>query len=171
MLESLLYPNTVAVIGASRSPGKVGHAVVVNLINSGDQGAIIPVNPQAGTVLGLPCYASLEAYGQPIDMAVIVVPPPAVKPALESAIRAGAKAVVVITAGFKEVGPEGAAMEQELVALCTNAGVRLMGPNCLGVLNMHHRMNATFTASQPPVGGISVISQSGALCVAILIGR
>lgn len=168
MLESLLYPNTVAVIGASRSPGKVGHAVVVNLINSGYQGAIIPVNPQAGTVLGLPCYASLEAYGQPIDMAVIVVPPPAVKPALESAIRAGAKAVVVITAGFKEVGPEGAAMEQELVALCTNAGVRLMGPNCLGVLNMHHRMNATFTASQPPVGGISVISQSGALCVAIL---
>lgn len=168
MLESLLYPNTVAVIGASRSPGKVGHAVVANLINGGYKGTIVPVNPSAGDVLGLKCFPSLEAFGQNIDMAVVVVPPPAVKAGIESAIRAGAKAVVVITAGFKEVSAAGAALEQELVDLCTNSGVRLMGPNCLGVLNMHHRMNATFTASQPPVGNISVISQSGALCVAIL---
>ncbi len=168
MLESLLCPNTVAVIGASRSPGKVGHAVVANLLASGFQGTIVPVNPQATEVLGLRCYPSLEAYGQPVDMAVIVVPPPAVQDALESAIRAGAKAVVVITAGFKEVGPEGAAMERALVERCSAAGVRLMGPNCLGVMNLHHRMNATFAAALPPAGPISVISQSGALCVAIL---
>jgi acetyltransferase len=168
MLESLLCPNTVAVIGASRSPGKVGHAVVANLLASGFKGTIVPVNPQATEVLGLRCYPSLEAYGQSVDLAVIVVPPPAVKDALESAIRAGAKAVVVITAGFKEVGPEGAAMERELVERCSAAGVRLMGPNCLGVMNLHHRMNATFAAALPPAGPISVISQSGALCVAIL---
>ncbi|MEJ5237810.1 acetate--CoA ligase alpha subunit [Limisphaera sp. VF-2] len=168
MLESLLSPNTVAVIGASRSPGKVGHAVVANLLASGFQGTIVPVNPQASEVLGLPCYPSLDAYGKPVDMAVIVVPPPAVREALESAIRAGARAVVVITAGFKEVGPEGAALERELVERCAAAGVRLMGPNCLGVMNLHHRMNATFAAALPPPGPISVISQSGALCVAIL---
>lgn len=168
MLESLLCPNTVAIIGASRSPGKVGHAVVANLLASGFKGTIVPVNPQATEVLGLRCYPSLEAYGQSVDLAVIVVPPPAVKDALESAIRAGAKAVVVITAGFKEVGPEGAAMERELVERCSAAGVRLMGPNCLGVMNLHHRMNATFAAALPPAGPISVISQSGALCVAIL---
>jgi len=168
MLESLLQPNTVAVIGASRSPGKVGHAVVANLIQTGFQGTIVPVNPQAGTVLGLKCHASLEAFGKDVDMAVIVVPPPAVKAAIESAIRANAKAVIIITAGFKEVGADGAKLEQELVELCAGAGVRLMGPNCLGVLNIHHRMNATFTACVPPAGRISVISQSGALCVAVL---
>lgn len=168
MLESLLCPNTVAVIGASRSPGKVGHAVVANLLASGFQGTIVPVNPQASDVLGLKCYPSLEAYGRPVDLAVIVVPPGAVKDALRSAIRLGVKAVVVITAGFKEVGPEGAALEAELVQLCKAAGVRMMGPNCLGVMNIHHRMNATFAAALPPPGPISVISQSGALCVAIL---
>ncbi|NGO40312.1 acetate--CoA ligase [Limisphaera ngatamarikiensis] len=168
MLESLLSPNTVAVIGASRSPGKVGHAVVANLLASGFQGTIVPVNPQATEVLGVPCYPSLDAYGKPVDLAVIVVPPRAVMEALESAIRVGVKAVVVITAGFKEVGPEGAALEKALVERCKAAGVRLMGPNCLGVMNIHHRMNATFAAALPPAGPISVISQSGALCVAIL---
>ena len=168
MLESLLSPNTVAVIGASRSPGKVGHAVVANLLASGFQGTIVPVNPQANEVLGLKCYPSLDAYGKPVDLAVIVVPPKAVMEALESAIRVGVKAVVVITAGFKEVGPEGAALERVLVERCKAAGIRLMGPNCLGVMNIHHRMNATFAAALPPPGPISVISQSGALCVAIL---
>jgi acetyltransferase len=168
MLESLLSPNTVAVIGASRSPGKVGHAVVANLLASGFQGTIVPVNPQATEVLGVPCYPSLDAYGKPVDLAVIVVPPKAVMEAVESAIRVGVKAVVVITAGFKEVGPEGAALEKALVERCKAAGVRLMGPNCLGVMNIHHRMNATFAAALPPAGPISVISQSGALCVAIL---
>jgi len=168
MLESLLCPQSVAVIGASRSPGKVGHAVVANLLQSGFQGAIVPVNPAAGEVLGLKCYPSLQAYGGPVDLAVVVVPPPLVKAALDSAARAGARSVVVITAGFKEVGAEGAALERELVDFCRSNNLRMMGPNCLGVLNTHHRMNATFTASLPPTGGISIISQSGALCVAIL---
>jgi len=168
MLESLISPQTVAVLGASRNPGKVGHAVVANLVNSGFKGNIVPVNPEATEVLGLKCYRSLQDYDGKVDLSVIVVPPRFVKDTVQSSIDAGAKVVTIITAGFKEVSAEGAALEQELVDLCKAQGVRLMGPNCLGIFNTHHRMNATFAPSMPPAGKISVISQSGALCVAIL---
>jgi acetyltransferase len=168
MLEPLFQPRAIAILGASRKPDKVGHAFVANLLRSGFQGTIVPVNPQANEVLGLKCYPSLEAYGGPIDLGIIVVPPAAVKDAIQSCIRAGARYVTVITAGFKEVGAEGAALEREIVELCRSQGARLMGPNCLGILNTHHRMNATFAPTVPPPGNISVISQSGALCVAIL---
>jgi len=168
MLESLLYPNTIAVIGASRHPGKVGYAVVSNLINSGFKGTIVPVNPEASEILGIKTYKRVTEYPGKIDLSVITVPVKYVKAAVEDSIRAGASAIVVITAGFKEVGPEGAALEQELVEICRKANVRLMGPNCLGVMNTHHNMNSTFAPSWPKKGRISVISQSGALCVAIL---
>jgi acetyltransferase len=168
MLESLMCPQAVAVLGASRNPVKVGHAFVANLLNSGYQGKIVPVNPEASDVLGVKCYRSLEEYGDKVDLSIVVVPPRFVKDSIQSSINAGAKVVTVITAGFKEVGAEGAAAEEELVEICRSQGVRLMGPNCLGILNTHHRMNATFAPSVPPAGKISVISQSGALCVAIL---
>jgi len=168
MFESLLYPETIAVIGASRSPGKVGHAFVANLLKSGFKGTLVPVNPAATEILGVRCYKALEEYQGRVDLGVIVVGRQHVQPAILSCVKAGAKAVAVITAGYKEVGPEGAAAEQELAALCKTHNVRLMGPNCLGLLNTHHRMNATFAPSLPPPGRISVISQSGALCVAIL---
>jgi len=168
MLESLLIPETVAVLGASRNPGKVGHAFVANLIKSSFKGTIVPVNPEAKEVLGLKCYKSLEEFGGKIDLSIIVVPPRFVKDAIQSSANAGAKQVIVITAGFKEVGAEGAKAEEEIAQLCRSLGMRLMGPNCLGVLNTHHKMNATFAPALPPPGGISLISQSGALCVAIL---
>ncbi len=168
MLTSLLSPKTVAVIGASREPGKVGHEVVANLINGGFAGTIVPVNPKAADVLGRKCYPDLKAYGQPVDMAVIVVPTKFVLPAVQSAIEAGVKGVVVITAGFKEVSPEGAALEKEIAELCRANSVRLVGPNCIGVINTANKMNATFAPQMPPPGKISVMSQSGALCVAIL---
>ncbi|MCX7721706.1 MAG: acetate--CoA ligase family protein [Verrucomicrobiae bacterium] len=168
MLESLFYPETVAVIGASRQPGKVGHELVSNLIKSGFKGTILPINPEAADILGLRCYKRLSEYSGKVDLAVIAVGPKYVKQAVADSIHAGARTVVVITAGFKEVGPEGAAAERELVEMCRAANVRLMGPNCLGVLNTHHNMNATFAPALPPKGRISVISQSGALCVAIL---
>ena len=168
MLESLLYPNAIAVMGASRTPGKVGNAVTVNLIKGGFQGRIVPVNPSGGELLGQKFYTSLEEYGQEIDMSVIAVPTKAVKEAVLSSLRAGAKAVVVITAGFKEVDEEGARLEREIAELCRSRGARMMGPNCLGVMNTHHNMNATFANYMPPPGGISVLSQSGALCTAIL---
>jgi len=168
MLETLLYPKSVAVIGASRNPEKVGYAVLANLVNSGFKGAIVPVNPEAKEILGLRCHRSLDDYEGKVELSIIVVAVKYVKDALQSSIDAGAKSVIVITAGFKEVGAAGAAAEKELVEMCRSAGVRMVGPNCLGVLNTDHSMNATFAPSVPPAGKISVISQSGALCVAIL---
>ncbi|HXR45844.1 MAG TPA: acetate--CoA ligase family protein [Candidatus Limnocylindrales bacterium] len=168
MLETLLYPKAVAVIGASRSPEKVGHAVLANLVNGGFKGTIVPVNPGTDEILGLKCYKSLGDYKNPIDLGIIVVGGKYVKDALQSCLDAGAKSVIVITAGFKEVSAEGAKAELELVQLCRAQGARMVGPNCLGVLNTDHHLNATFAPSVPPPGKISVISQSGALCVAIL---
>lgn len=168
MLEALLAPDSVAVIGASRKPGKVGYAILANLVDAGFQGDIVPVNPAGGEILGVTVYRDLDEYGKKIDLAVIVIPPRGVKEAAAKAIDAGAKAIAVITAGFKEVGEVGAALERELVGLCASRGVRLMGPNCLGLINTHHRMNASFANRMPEVGGISIISQSGALCTAIL---
>jgi acetate---CoA ligase (ADP-forming) len=167
-LQPLLYPRTIAVIGASRTAGKVGNAVVNNLIKGGFAGAIVPVNPQASEVLGLRCYPDLAAFGGPVDLSVITVPTVHVVAAVESSLAAGAKAVAVITAGFKEVGPEGAAHEREIARLCRARGVRLLGPNCLGLINTHHKLNASFASRMPDPGAISVISQSGALCTAIL---
>lgn len=168
MLETLLYPQTVAVIGASRNPEKVGYAFMHNLTRTGFKGTIVPINLEAPDILGVKCYKSLDEFGGKIDLSVIVVGGKYVKQSVQDSIKAGAKTIIVITAGFKEVGTKGAEAEKELVDICKAAGVRLMGPNCLGVLNTHHSMNATFAPTVPPTGHISVISQSGALCVAIL---
>jgi acetate---CoA ligase (ADP-forming) len=168
MFDSLLRPQAVAVMGASRTPGKVGHAVVANLIHGGFQGDIVPINPSGGDVLGHKLYASLEEYGKQIDLSVIAVPTAAVKGAVVSSLRQGAKAIVVITAGFKEVGEEGARLEKEIADLCHASGARMLGPNCLGLINTHHALNASFASHMPAVGSISVVSQSGALCTAIL---
>ncbi|NLF56977.1 MAG: CoA-binding protein [Candidatus Hydrogenedens sp.] len=168
MLEALLYPQTVAVIGASKAPGKVGYAILDNLIRAGFKGKIIPVNPTTGEILGLPCYKDVREAGVKVDHSVIVVPNKAVLPAVEASIAAGAKAITVITAGFKEVGAEGAAMEKEIAAYCRRRGVRMLGPNCLGLINTENHMNASFAVQMPKPGSISVLSQSGALCTAIL---
>jgi acetate---CoA ligase (ADP-forming) len=168
MLRSLMYPESVAVIGASRTPGKVGFEIVANLVRGGFEGPIVPINPAADTVLDLPSYPDLRAYGKRIEMAVIAVPTKHVQAAAESAIDAGAKAIITITAGFKEVGADGAMLEHELEQLCTSRGVSLLGPNCLGLINTDNRMNASFAKHTPKAGNISVISQSGALGTAIL---
>lgn len=168
MLESLLYPKSVAVIGASKSPGKVGYETFNNLVKGGFAGRLIPVNPTATEILGVKCIPDLASLDEPLDLSVIAVPTASVKSAVESSIKAGAKAIIVITAGFKEVGPEGAALEKEIARICAAQNVRLMGPNCLGLINTHHRFNASFARKMPGTGSISVISQSGALCTAIL---
>lgn len=168
MLEFLLYPKVVAVMGASRTPGKVGYVITANLIRESFEGEVVPVNPSGGEILGHPVYKSLEEFGKSIDLGVIAVPAPQVKEAASRCIQAGAKGLVVVTAGFKEVGPEGAKMEEEIADLCRAHGVRWMGPNCLGLINTRNRMNASFASSTPRPGNISVISQSGALCTAIL---
>ncbi len=168
MLESLLYPQTVAVVGASRVPGKVGHDILANLIDCGFKGQIVPVNPFADEIRGLACCKDLKTYEGSVDLSVIAVPAQAVRGAVESSIQAGAKTVCVITAGFKEASPEGAELEGEIARLCSAHGARLLGPNCPGVINTDHLMNASIIPNLPRTGGISVISQSGAVCTAIM---
>ena len=168
MLEKLLRPETIAVIGASRSPGKVGHELVANLLDGHFKGRVVPVNPSADEILGLKCFPDLKSCGTGIDLALIAVPTPLVRPSVQGAVDAGAGAIVVVTAGFKEVGEDGAKLEKELALFCATHGARLLGPNCLGLINAHHAMNASFAKHMPKPGGISVLSQSGALCTAIL---
>ena len=117
MLDALLRPDAVAIIGASRTAGKVGHELVANLIDSKFAGPVVPINPSADEVLGLKCYPDLKTYGKKIDLSLIALPTPLVRQAIESAIDAGAGAIVIITAGFKEVGETGAALKKELAAL------------------------------------------------------
>jgi len=168
MLDALLQPQTIAVLGASRSSGKVGHEVVANLLASGFGGSIVPVNPAATEILGLACCPSLRTYGEPIDLAVIVVPAAIAKQAVEDSLAAGAKAICIISAGFRETGRDGARLEDEIRQLCAAAHAPLLGPNCVGLINTQHRMNASFATKMPGIGTISVMSQSGALCTAIL---
>jgi acetyltransferase len=168
MLNEFFHPKSVAVIGASRTPGKVGHAVLSNLLSGGFQGRIVPVNPAAHEILGHPCHARPIDADTPVDLALVVVPVPQVPEAVEEAARAGARAICVITAGYKEAGEAGVLRERELAALCARLHVRLLGPNCLGLINTANGLNASFAHQMPPRGNISVISQSGALCTAIL---
>ncbi len=168
MFKNLFYPDTVAVVGASRTPGKVGHDIVANLIQGGFKGKIIPCNPAAQEVLGLPCYPGPRQAGVKIDLAVIVLPRAKVLDSVRESIRAGAGAVIVISSGFKESDAEGAAIEKELTELCQKKRVPMLGPNCLGLINTANQMNASFAGFMPDPGVISVISQSGALCTAVL---
>ena len=168
MLEHLFFPEKVAVIGASRQPGKVGHDILANLVKGGFTGDIIPINPSGGTLFDLKVYPSLREYPGTVDQAVVAVPKPHVLPSVKDALAKGAKSIVMITAGFKETGDEGAALERELAELCRRSGARLVGPNCLGLLNTRNRLNSSFAGNLPKEGKIGIFSQSGALCTSIL---
>ncbi|MFW6160894.1 MAG: acetate--CoA ligase family protein, partial [Acidobacteriota bacterium] len=169
-LNSLFYPSTIAVIGASRRPGSVGHSLLSNLIDSRFQGIIYPVNPKAKGILGLKCYPSVEDIPDSIDLAVIIVPAESVAGVLRECGRKGIRAAIIISAGFRETGPEGQRREEEIKKIIREFGISLVGPNCLGIINTDPRlsMNATFGAQFPGEGNIAFISQSGALCVAVL---
>jgi acetyl coenzyme A synthetase (ADP forming)-like protein len=167
-LQALFAPRTIAVVGASRREGSIGRALVENLLGREFRGQIFPVNPQAAEVGGLVCHASVQAIGEHVDLAVIAVPAPQVEPALADCARAGVRCVVVISAGFAEVGQRAA--QDRLVELVRGAGMRMVGPNCMGVLSTAPgvSMDATFAPGWPPAGNISFLSQSGALGIAIL---
>ncbi len=139
-----------------------------NLVAGGFGGRIIPVNPSADEILGLTCYGSIADYGSPVDLTVVAVPAPSVADAVRNSIETGTKAIIVLTAGFGESGSRGILMQKEIARLCAEAKVRLLGPNCLGLINTSHRLNASFSRYIPKTGGISVLSQSGALCTAVL---
>ncbi len=167
-LDCLFKPEVVGVVGASNTEGKVGYTILQNAISCGFSGKVVPINPKESEVQGLKAYPSISAYEGTIDCVVIVIPRKFVMGTVQEAIDNGVKAVSVISAGFKEQDAEGAAMERELADLCRANGVRLLGPNCLGHLNTHHDLSLSFGSQYPDRGGISFISQSGALCTAIL---
>ena len=169
-VRRVLYPGSVAVIGASRQPDAVGAAVVRNLLAAGFPGPIYPVNPAAETIQTLPCYPSIEAVPGPVDLAVVAVPAMRVVGVAEQCGRRDVHALVVLSAGFAEVGPEGQARQADLLRICRRYGMRLVGPNCIGVLNTDPSapLNATFGPLMPSPGRISLATQSGALGLATI---
>ena len=163
-------PNGVAVVGSSRDPLAVGHRALDALIRSGFRGLIYPVNPKAVEVAGLRCYPSVRELPGPVDLAVIAVPAPAVPGAVDDCATHGVRALVVLSAGFAEVGAEGAALQKVLVEKVRGYGMRMVGPNCLGVINADPavRLNASFAPVFPPAGRVVMSAQSGAVGLAAL---
>jgi acetyl coenzyme A synthetase (ADP forming)-like protein len=167
-LDALFSPQSIAVIGASRSKGKLGHAVLSNILESGFTGAIYPVNPGASEISSLVCYPNLEAIGKAVDMAVIVVPAEHVLAILDSCGKRGVRSVIIITAGFRETGHEGMVAERKMAEMAETYHMRILGPNCLGLIDTIAPLNASFAAGTPKRGKIAFMSQSGALCTSIL---
>lgn len=170
MLSFFFNPQSVAVIGASANPEKLGHAVLRNLIDCGygHKGKIFPINPKSNEILGIPAFKSVLEVLDPIDMAVIVIPHTFVPEALKTCGEKGIKGVVIISAGFREAGTEGVEREREVIRIAKQFGIRIIGPNVLGILDTFTPLNASFAADSPPQGPIAITSQSGALGTAIL---
>ncbi len=169
-LDAFFNPRSIALVGASTKPHTVGNDLLRNLLFTEFNGPVYPVNPKAQAVLGVHAYPSLKELPRPADLAVVVVPAAAVLDVVQQASETGVKAIVLLSAGFKESGSEGAALEKELQKALQKAGIRLIGPNCLGIINTDPavRLNATFARKMPQAGNLAFISQSGALCTSVL---
>ena len=169
-LNAIFHPKSIAVVGASSRPGTVGNDIFRNLLYSEFNGSVYPINPKASNIQGVHAYATLDDVPGPVDLAVLIVPAAVVLNVVRQAIAKGVKALVVISAGFKETGAEGLELQNQLRDLVQKAGVPLIGPNCLGVINTHPdvRMNAAFGRKMPAAGNLAFLSQSGALCTSVL---
>jgi acetyltransferase len=167
-LDKIFNPKSVAVIGASDEEGSVGYALMKNFTESGFAGHVFPVNLKKTEVLGLKAYQSVEQVPEPVDLAVIATPARTVPDVLEQCGKAGINGIIIISAGFKEIGPEGRALEEKITEIKKKYKMRIVGPNCLGVIRPMLHLNATFISKMPKPGNIAFISQSGALGSAIL---
>lgn len=169
-LGSLLAPRSVAVVGASPHPGAVGHELLRNILGGGFTGAVYAVNPKYDAVLGVSCVASPELLPDPVDLAVVAVPAGQVADVVRGCGARGVRSLALLTAGFSETGPDGRARQSEVTALARKHGMRLIGPNCLGLLNTDPavRLNATFAALPMRDGDLGLVSQSGALGIAVV---
>ena len=167
-IQSFLNPSSVAIVGASRQKGKVGYEILRSLIDGGFEGKIFPINPKADQVEELTCYSDLSSLPQIPELVIVVVPAVAVPEVMRQCASAGVKAVIVISAGFKETGEKGRQLEQEVLEIARRGQIRMIGPNCLGVMAPPHKLNASFGGELPEVGNIGYLSQSGALLTAIL---
>lgn len=166
-LDKFFRPETIAVIGASERPGRIGTALMHNLLHGGYQGRLFPVNPNAGRVMGLPAAAAITAIDARIDLAVVAVPIDRVPEVIGQCVAGEVKAAIIISAGGRETGEPGRILERR-IAEAAAGRIRLLGPNCLGVMAPNVRLNATFAAGMPNPGNLAFVSQSGAVCTAIL---
>jgi len=167
-LDAIFHPRSIAVVGATEKEGSVGRTILWNLLSSPFGGTVYPVNPTRPAILGVKAYPSLTAIGEPVDLAVIVTPAKTAPGLVAECGEAGIKGVIIISAGFKEIGAEGVELERQVLAAARTYGIRVIGPNCLGIMNPVGRMNATFAAGIANPGRVGFISQSGALLTAIL---
>ena len=167
-LQPIFSPKTVAVIGATEKAGSVGRTVIWNLISSPFGGTVYPVNPKRENILGIKAYPGIKDLPDQIDLAIIVTPAPTVPAIIEECVEAGVKGAIVISAGFKEVGPEGVKLEEAILEHARRGKMRVIGPNCLGVMNPLTGLNATFATATAQPGSVAFISQSGALCTSVL---
>jgi len=167
-LDKIFNPKSVAVIGASDEEGSVGYALMKNFTGSGFAGHVFPVNLKKAEILGLKAYQTIEQVPEPVDLAVIATPARTVPDVLEQCGKAGINGIIIISAGFKEIGPEGKALEEKITEIKKKYNMRIVGPNCLGVIRPMLHLNATFISKMPKPGNIAFISQSGALGSAIL---
>ncbi|NBC19093.1 MAG: acetyl CoA synthetase subunit alpha, partial [Bacteroidetes bacterium] len=167
-LDAIFNPETVAVIGASEEPGSVGRSLLWNLISNPFGGTVYPVNPNRPSALGIRAYDSVATVPDEIDLAVIATPAPTVPGIVRECVEEGVKGAIIISAGFKEIGEEGAKLEQEILQEARKGDLRIIGPNCLGVMRPTTNLNATFAGATAPAGSVALISQSGALLTSIL---
>ncbi|HOX04315.1 MAG TPA: bifunctional acetate--CoA ligase family protein/GNAT family N-acetyltransferase [Candidatus Paceibacterota bacterium] len=167
-LDAILKPKSVAVIGATEKVGSVGRTVLWNLMSTPFGGPIFPVNPTRSSVLGIKAYPNISAVPEKVDMAVITTPAASVPNIIKECADAGLPGAVIISAGFKETGPAGVELERQILAHARRSGMRIIGPNCLGVMNPINGVNATFASAIARRGNVGFISQSGALCTAVL---
>jgi acetyltransferase len=167
-LDAIFAPKAVAVIGATEKTGSVGRTLLWNLISNPFGGTVFPVNPKRASVLGIKAYPSIAAVPEPIDLAVVVTPAPTVPGVISECVDAGIKGAIIISAGFKEVGKQGIQLEQQILEQARRNHIRVIGPNCLGVMSPVNGLNATFANGMARPGNVAFISQSGALCTSIL---
>lgn len=167
-LEAVFHPRSVAIIGATEKEGSVGRTLLVNLTQPSFKGKAFPVNPKHPSLLGHQAFPNVASLPERPDLAVIATPAETVPGVVEECVRAGVKAAIIISAGFKETGPEGARLEKQILEKARGGGLRIVGPNCLGVMNPLTGLNATFAGRAALPGHVGFISQSGALCTAVL---
>ena len=167
-MRELFEPGSIAIVGAAREENKVGHIVLRNIISSGFTGKLYPVNPKSEEILGLRCYGSISLVPDKVDLVIVTTPARSVPGIIEDSCRKGIKAAIIISAGFKETGKDGAELERRIGEIARSHGMRILGPNCLGMINTHSMINATFTNQYPRTGSIAISSQSGAICSVLL---
>ncbi len=167
-LDAIFAPKNVAVIGATENIGSVGRTILWNLISTPFGGAVFPVNPKRNSVLGIKAYPSIAEVPEVVDLAVVVTPAPSIPPIIQDCVDVGVKGAIVISAGFKEIGPQGSELEHQILEAIRPNKMRVIGPNCLGVMNPVSGLNATFATTMARRGNVGFISQSGALCTAVL---